>query len=267
MGGPSRIQLYALERGTGVPLVLLHAFPLSSAMWLAQREGLSDRCRVISPDLRGFGGSRLGDEEPSIETMADDVAGLLDARGIDRAVIGGLSMGGYVAMALCRRHPGRVLGLVLAGTKASADPEPARENRQRIADRLEADGDVSVLVEEILPNLVGPTTLRQRALVYGRVRGLVQATPPMAAAWAQRAMAARPDSFDTLRESRMPALVMVGDEDGISTEADARAMSDALPNAELLVIPRSGHLVAAEQPELFNEAAGEFVSALARTMS
>jgi pimeloyl-ACP methyl ester carboxylesterase len=156
---------------------------------------------------------------------------------------------------------------VLAGTKASADPEPARENRQRIADRLEADGDVSVLVEEILPNLVGPTTLRQRALVYGRVRGLVQATPPMAAAWAQRAMAARPDSFDTLRESRMPALVMVGDEDGISTEADARAMSDALPNAELLVIPRSGHLVAAEQPELFNEAAGEFVSALARTMS
>jgi pimeloyl-ACP methyl ester carboxylesterase len=89
----------------------------------------------------------------------------------------------------------------------------------------------------------------------------------MAAAWAQRAMAARPDSFDTLRESRMPALVMVGDEDGISTEADARAMSDALPNAELLVIPRSGHLVAAEQPELFNEAVGEFVSALARTMS
>lgn len=267
MGGASRNQLYALERGRGVPLVLLHAFPLSSAMWLPQREGLSDKCRVITPDLRGFGGSRLGEEEPSIDTMADDVAALMDARGIDRAVIGGLSMGGYVAMAMCRRHADRVLGLILASTKAGADTAPMRDNRERIARRLDADGDVSVLLDEVLPQLVGPTTLRQRALVYGRVRGLVQATPPHAAAWAQRAMAARPDSFDTLRASRMPTLVMAGDEDAVSSEADARAMVDALPNAELLVIPRSGHLIPVEQPELFNEAVGEFTAALARTMT
>jgi pimeloyl-ACP methyl ester carboxylesterase len=267
MGGAGRIQLYALERGRGAPLVLLHAFPLSSAMWLPQREGLSDRCRVITPDLRGFGGSRLGDDEPSLEAMAGDVVALLDTKGIGRAVIGGLSMGGYVAMALCRHHRDRVLGLVLADTKAGADPEPARADRERIAGRLDADGDASVLVEEILPKLVGPTTLRQRALVYGRVRGLVQATPPQAAAWAERAMAARPDSVDILRETRVPALVIVGDEDVVATEEDARAMAEALPNSELIVIPRSGHLPPVEQPELFNEAVGEFVSALARTVT
>lgn len=259
------VQLYARDVGGGTPLVLLHAYPLSSAMWLAQREGLGGRFRVITPDLRGFGGSVLGSDEPSIDTMADDVDRLLRGKGIDRAVIGGLSMGGYVAMALCRRHPDRILGLVLADTKAGLDPDPVRETRLRQAERLESDGNVGVLVDELLPHLVGPTTFRQRALVYGRVRGLVQATPAGAAAWAQRAMALRAESFDALRGIRAPALVVVGSEDELATEDEARAMVEALPNAELLIIPRAGHLSAVEQPELFNQAVAEFVSALART--
>ncbi|XRQ05078.1 alpha/beta fold hydrolase [Actinomadura welshii] len=259
------VQLYARDVGSGTPLVLLHAFPLSSAMWLGQREGLAGRFRVITPDLRGFGGSVLGDDEPSIDAMADDVAGVFRRHGVQRAVVGGLSMGGYVAMALCRRHPGLVLGLVLAATRAAADAEPVRAARLRQAGRLETDGTADVLVEEVLPGLVGPTTMSRRALVYGRVRGLVQSAPPHAAAWAQRAMAGRADAFDTLRGLRAPALVMVGDEDALATEAEARAMSDALPNAELLVIPRAGHLCAVEQPDLFNQAVAEFAAALART--
>ncbi|MFA1540014.1 alpha/beta fold hydrolase [Actinomadura monticuli] len=259
------VQLYARDVGSGTPLVLLHAFPLSSAMWLAQREGLAGRFRVITPDLRGFGGSVLGDDEPSVDAMADDVARMFRSAGVQRAVVGGLSMGGYVAMALCRRHPDLVLGLVLAATRAAADTEPVRRNRLRQAERLERDRSPQVLVDEVLPGLVGPTTYRQRALIYGRVRGLVQATPPHAAAWAQRAMAARPDAFDTLRGLRAPALVMIGDEDALATEAEARAMADALPNAELLVIPRAGHLCAVEQPDLFNQAVAEFAAALART--
>ncbi|GAA3232924.1 alpha/beta hydrolase [Actinocorallia longicatena] len=259
------MQLYARDVGEGTPLVLLHAFPLSSSMWLTQREQLAPRFRVITPDLRGFGGSVLGGDEPSIEAMADDVANLLRQKGIAKAVIGGLSMGGYVAMALCRRHPERVRGLILADTKATADPDEARANRLRIAERLSAENTVAVLAEELLPKLVGPTTLRQRALIYGRVRGLVQATPAKAAAWAQRAMAARPDSLATLRETKVPALVIVGAEDTIATEADATAMVEALPNAELLVIPRAGHLSSLEQPDLFNQAVTEFVNAIART--
>ncbi|MDX6743713.1 alpha/beta hydrolase [Actinocorallia sp. A-T 12471] len=259
------MQLYARDVGQGTPLVLLHAFPLSSSMWLPQREALSGRFRVITPDLRGFGGSVLGAAEPSVDTMADDVAALLKSKNIPRAVIGGLSMGGYVAMALCRRHPERVRGLVLADTKATADPDAARENRLRMAERLTAEGSVAALTEEVLPKLVGPTTMRQRALVYGRIRGLVQATPPKAAAWAQRAMAGRPDSTETLRSVRVPTLVIVGAEDGITTEADARHMADALPNAELHVIPRSGHLTSIEQPDLFNQSVADFVSAVAKS--
>ncbi|ROO89839.1 pimeloyl-ACP methyl ester carboxylesterase [Actinocorallia herbida] len=259
------MQLYARDVGQGTPLVLLHAFPLSSSMWLPQREALAGRFRIITPDLRGFGGSVLGAEEPSVETMADDVAALLKSKNIPRAVIGGLSMGGYVAMALCRRHPDRVRGLVLADTKATADADAARENRLRTADRIIAENSVAVLTEELLPKLIGPTTMRQRALVYGRIRGLVQSTPPKAAAWAQRAMAARPDSTETLRAVRAPALVIVGAEDGITTEADARHMADALPNGELHVIPRSGHLTSIEQPDLFNQSVADFVSAVAKS--
>jgi pimeloyl-ACP methyl ester carboxylesterase len=258
------VPLYARDVGEGTPLVLLHAYPLSSAMWLAQREELAKRFRVITPDLRGFGGSVLGEDEPSIDVMADDVAALLRGKGIDRAVIGGLAMGGFVAMAFCRRHPGRVLGLVLANTPAGADSPERLARRQAIAERIEAEESVEVLAEELLPQLVGPTTFRQRALVYGRVRGLVQSSPAKAAAWAQRAMAARTDDVESLASIRVPALVIAGSEDELATEADARAMVDALPNAELLVMPRCGHLTAVEQPDLFNQAVAEFVTALAR---
>lgn len=260
------MQLYTRDIGGGTPLVLVHAFPLSSAMWLAQREGLAARFRVLTPDMRGFGGSPLGADEPSVDTMADDVAALLDTKGIDRAIIGGHSMGGYVALAFCRRHPDRALGVVLANTKATVDTAEARENRLRTAERIDAEANVDVLLEELLPKLVGPTTMRQRALVYGRVRGLVQSAPPAAAAWAQRAMAARPDSLGALDGFRPPTLVLHGAEDAIVGEDDARAMADALPNAELIVIPGAGHLTAVEQPELFNDAVTEFGAALTRTL-
>jgi pimeloyl-ACP methyl ester carboxylesterase len=260
------VQLYTRDVGGGTPLILLHAFPLSSAMWLAQREGLATRFRVITPDMRGFGGSALGTDEPSVDAMADDVAALLDDRGIDRAIIGGLSMGGYVTLAFCRRHPDRVLGAILADTKATADAEPAREARIHVAERLEAEGNVNVLLDDLLPRLVGPTTMRQRALIYGRVRGLVQSSPPPAAAWAQRAMAARPDSVSALKDFHSPTLILHGAEDTIITEADARTMADALPNAELIMIPGSGHLTAVEQPQLFNDAVTEFGAALTRTL-
>ncbi|MGI5232436.1 alpha/beta fold hydrolase [Actinoallomurus sp. CA-142502] len=260
------MQLYTRDIGGGTPLVLLHAFPLSSAMWLAQREGLAARFRVLTPDLRGFGGSSLGSDDPSIDVMADDVAALLDAKNIDRAIVGGLSMGGYVTLAFGRRHPDRLLGVILADTKATEDAQAARAARIRTAERIEAEGSVNVLLEELLPRLVGPTTMRSRALVYGRVRGLVQSTPPAAAAWAQRAMAARPDSVGALAGFRTPTLVLHGAEDALMTEDDARTMVDALPDAELITIPGSGHLTAVEQPQLFNDAVTEFGAALTRTV-
>ncbi|MEO3890196.1 alpha/beta fold hydrolase [Nonomuraea sp. B5E05] len=252
------MQLYKRSAGTGIPVVLLHAFPLSSAMWLAQREGLATVCRVITPDLRGFGGSRLGDDEPSLDLMADDVARLLDDEGIDRAVVGGLSMGGYVTMAFCRRHPDRVLGVILADTKAGDDPPAAKDNRERIARAVLSEGS-DVLVSEVLPALIGPTTKERRAMVFGRVKGLVQSAPPGAVAWAQRAMAARAGSFETLRALKVPLLVVVGEEDELSPPSDAEEMVRAVPEGRLEVIPKAGHLSAVEQPEAFNAVVTEFL--------
>lgn len=245
------VQLYTRSAGTGVPVVLLHAFPLSSAMWLAQREGLARACRVITPDLRGFGGSRLGEDEPSIDLMADDVAELLDAEGIDKAVVGGLSMGGYVAMAFCRRHPDRVRGVILADTKATPDPPPAQANRERIAQAVLAEGS-GVLVDEVLPALTGPTTRERRAMVFGRVKGLVQSAPPGAVAWAQRAMAVRPDRTEVLRSYSGPSVVVVGEEDELSPVPTAEHMVEALGAAgesELVLVPRAGHMTTIEAPE------------------
>jgi pimeloyl-ACP methyl ester carboxylesterase len=256
------VDLYVRESGTGVPLVLLHAFPLNSAMWLSQREGLADACRVITPDLRGFGGTPLGVDDPSLDALADDIARMLDGFDLDQVVLGGLSMGGYVAMAFVRRHAPRLRGLLLADTKAGADPGPARENRERMARLLDADPESPVLLDEVLPQLVGPTTMERRPLIYGRVKALVQQTPGAAAAWAQRAMAARPDSFDTLRSVKVPALVVVGEEDALAPGAEADAMAEALADVRVVKIPGSGHLTAVEAPDAFNAAVREFLAAL-----
>jgi pimeloyl-ACP methyl ester carboxylesterase len=256
------VALHVREAGAGRPVVLLHAFPLSSAMWLEQRNALGERCRVVTPDLRGFGGSPLGDDEPSLDAVADDVAAMLDGLGLDRVVLGGLSMGGYAAMGFLRRHPGRVAALVLADTKATADAPEVAANRERIAARLLSDDSSDVLVEDVLPALVGPTTSRDRPLVAGRVRALVEAAPPAAAAWAQRAMAARPDSLATLRAADVPALVLRGDEDALSTQADTEAMVEAFPRGRLVALPGAGHLSAVETPEPFAAAVVRFLADL-----
>jgi pimeloyl-ACP methyl ester carboxylesterase len=253
------VDLHYRDTGSGTPLVLLHAFPLSSAMWLAQREGLADICRVVTPDQRGFGGSPLGTDEPALDHVADDVAALLDGLGLDRVVLGGLSMGGYAVMAFLRRHGDRVAGLLLADTKAGPDPDAAKQNRERIARLVTDDPASSVLVDEVLPALLGETTMRERPLVAGRTKAFVQAAPPAAVAWAQRAMAARPDSFDTLRSVQVPTLVIVGAEDVLAPPADAQAMAQAVPAAGLEVIAGAGHLTAMEAPEEFNAAVRRLV--------
>lgn len=231
-------------------------------MWLPQREGLSGRCRVVTPDLRGFGGSELGYDEPSMDASADDVARLLDRLDLGSVILGGLSMGGYVAMAFLRRHAERVTGLILADTKAGADPPAGRANRERIAQAVEEDPASTVLLDDVLPALIGPTTVATRPMVLGRVRGLVQAAPPAAVAWAQRAMASRPDSLDTLRAADVPALVIVGAEDTLAPPDAAQQMSAALPDSTLVALPQVGHLSAVEDPEAFNTAVGEFLDRL-----
>jgi pimeloyl-ACP methyl ester carboxylesterase len=231
-------------------------------MFDEQHRLLGDECRLITPDLRGFGAGPFGEDEPSIEAYADDVVTELDRRGIDQAVVGGVSFGGYITMSLLRRHPERVAAMVLAGTKATADAVEAAANRHRIADQVIADDSVQILVDELVPRLVGSTTHEQRPEVLERVTDLVLSASPAAVAWAQRAMAARADSRRVLAQASVPALVLVGAEDELTPTADAQAIVEVMPHAQLVIVPRAGHVSPMEVPAEFAAAVRNFVQSL-----
>lgn len=247
------------EAGVGAPVVLLHAFPVHAQMWREQRAALSDRWRIITPDLPGFGASPRLDAEPSLDLVADAVVATLDELGLDKVVLGGLSLGGYVAMALLRRHPDRVRALVLVDTKASADTDAARENRERIASTVVAERSVRVVLTDVLPGLVGKRTKRRRGDVLREVTDMVRVAEPESIAWMQRAMAARPDSFDTLRAVKVPTLILVGDEDELTPPAEADAMAEVISNVRLVPIEASGHLSAVEVPDAVTGAIRDFL--------
>ncbi len=235
--------------GDEAPLVLLHAFPLSREMFTDVADALALPRRIVTPDLRGFGDSPLpAGDPPSLDLMADDVVALLDRLGIDRAVVGGVSMGGYVVMAVLRRHPGRLAGVVMIDTRAGADGVDALADREAVARSVVSDG--TRVLRPMMNGLLGETTRRERPDVVTRVAGWIDAARPDGVAWAQRAMASRPESLETLAAATVGGFVIVGAEDTLSTHSDALAMSTAMtPHAPVHVIPRAGHLSPVEDPE------------------
>lgn len=243
-------------------LLLVHAFPLNSEMWSPLREELGDEVRLVTPDVAGFGSASLPDAEPSLDVCADELARVLDDLGLETAVIGGLSMGGYVALAFARRHPHRVQALVLADTKASADVAAAAENRLRIAGVAEAEQSPRVVVEELVPKLTGATTKGERPQVIEHVDALAASAPPAAIAWAQRAMAARLDTFDVLKSLDVPVLVIVGEDDGVTPVADSEALLAASARGTLSVLAGAGHLSAVEDAQAFAAALRTWLAAL-----
>ncbi|WP_433869882.1 alpha/beta fold hydrolase [Saccharopolyspora sp. CA-218241] len=243
--------MHYVESGAGTPLVLLHAFPVDGRMWDEVRPRLDSQVRVIAPDVGGLGASAAEVDEPGIDIAAAGVLGLLDRLELDRVVLGGCSMGGYVAMALLRAAPERVAGLLLADTKAVADDADQRANRLSVAERAEREGTAGWLAESSAANLVGRASHDQRPEVVARVRGLIEDQPAAGVAWSQRAMAARPDSTAVLRSFTGPALVVVGAEDVLTPPAAAQVLADAVPGGELVVLPEAGHLPPVETPEAF----------------
>jgi pimeloyl-ACP methyl ester carboxylesterase len=234
-------------------VVLLHAFPLDKRLWDDVVDAVADAgWDVVVPDLRGFGESAYPedgpDDEPSLTWMARDVLGILDRIGVNSAVVVGLSLGGYVAMELARQDPSRIAGLALLDTKASADTEEARANRLRVADQVLEAGSTAALARAMLPALLGATTHETRPEIVERVRGWIEEADPAGVAWAQRAMAARPDSHADLAALTVPALVLWGDEDTLSPRPEQESMVEALRDARAVEVPGSGHLTAVEDP-------------------
>lgn len=222
------------------PLVLLHAYPVDSRMWDAVRPDLDP----ITPDQTGFGGTPLTKAAPSMDVVAAEIITMLDERGLDRVVLGGCSMGGYATMAVLRAAPERVAGVVFIDTKAAADTDEAAANRLAVAGRAEAEG-TGWLADEVLPNLLAPANAGR---VGDEVRALIDAQPPGAVAWAQRAMADRPDSTESLRGLGIPALVIHGAQDALMPVALGQDLA-SLVDGELAVLEDCGHLPPLEQPE------------------
>ena len=228
-------------------LVLLHAFPFDSRMFDSVRADLSAAATMLTPDLRGFGsGPPLGDATPDLALLADDVVDAMDAAGMHRAVLGGVSMGGYVALALLRRHPERVKGLVLVDTRSGPDDAAAVERRQGVAARADG-GDVASGPDAIAPLVAAGSSDDIRATLAA----IADSVPAATIAWAQRAMAGRPDSTAVLAAASVPVLIVVGEQDAVTPPAAAHEMAAAARDAELVELPGAGHLTPAEDPEGF----------------
>lgn len=254
--GDRRIHYY--EAGAGWPVVLLHAFPLSAAMWRPQLERVPDGFRVIAPDLAGFGGSSRLASAPSMEGYAADVVHLLDALEIERATIGGLSMGGYITFALYRKAPERFLGVVLANTRPQGDTPEGREGRVKMR-QLVGDRGVGAVAEQMLPKLLGETSRRERRHLEAQVRTLIEANTAEGVAAAIESMMQRADSTPLLPTIGRPALIIAGDEDTLIPTSDAETMNTSIPRSHLVVLERAGHLSNLEMPEEFSAALANFL--------
>jgi pimeloyl-ACP methyl ester carboxylesterase len=223
-------------------LVLLHAFPLDSRMWREQKV-----FNPITPEILGTG---------SLDDAADHVARLLDQRGIERAVIGGLSRGGYVALAFARRHADRMSALVLCDTRADVDDDETRRGRYRMAERIQHEG-IGFVPEIMLPRLLGDTTFRERTELVEDVRQWILEQDPGAVAAATLVMAERADSRPLLRSISVPVLAIAGQQD--SAHEATRAIAEGVLDGRFVSIPRAGHLSNLEQPEAFNHALQQFL--------
>jgi pimeloyl-ACP methyl ester carboxylesterase len=249
------------DQGSGPGVVLLHAFPLDSGMWWNQFGALADGFRVIAPDLPGFGGSAVS-AGLTIDATADVVAELLDHLGMnERVVIGGLSMGGYAALAFARLYPQRVRALILADTKAEPDDEAGRANRDRLI-RLTEDQGPAAVIDELLPKLLAPATTTSKPDVVQFVRETAGRQQAEGVVAALRALRDRPDARPGLSHISCPTLVVVGDQDAITPPDKARELVGSIPNARLATVPDAGHLSNLENPVTFSAALRAFLEGL-----
>ena len=228
-------------------------------MWEPQLTLADQGWRVLAPQFRGFDGGTADPPAASVDDYSGDVIDLLDALHIKDAVIGGLSMGGYVALAMFRHAPRYVRGLILADTRSQADTPEATEGRQRML-RLVAEKGPPAVADEMIPKLLGESTRTHRPEIVERVRSLVLANSAESIAGAVRVLMTRPDSTPLLPQIHCPTLIVVGDEDTITPPALSEDMHRGIAGSELVVIAGAGHLSSVEQAYAFNDVLARFLT-------
>lgn len=249
------------DKGSGLPVVLVHGHPFDRSMWRPQVDQLSSRYRIITPDLRGYGDTTVVPGKTPLSVFADDLIGLLDRLGLDRVVLCGLSMGGQIVMESHRAHPERVHALILAGTFPEAETPAGREARYAAAERALREG-MGPYADEVLDKMIAPHNVQALPAVAAHVLRMMRGTSPEGAAAALRGRAERPDYLDSLSRATVPALVVVGEEDEYTPVAVAERMHSTIPGSTLAVIPGAAHLPNLERPEEFTDAVQKFLATL-----
>lgn len=255
------IELAVTTQGhQGHPLLLVHGFPLDHTIWQPQIDFFVDHCRVIAPDLRGFGRSGVTAGTVTMDLMADDLVALLDALNItDKVIFCGLSMGGYVGWQFWRKYRDRVLAMIMCDTRALADTAEGAAGRSKLA-AATLNGGSSVASQAMLPKFFASSTPGEQPDLVERVRAMIERNSPVGIAAALEGMAIRADARELLPTIDVPALVVVGEQDSISTTTEMREIADAIPDAAWIAVPKAGHLAVAENPAVVNEAIAEFIT-------
>ena len=249
------------DSGSGRPVILLHGYPFNRTLWDGQVSSLKDTFRVITPDLRGFGESETSAEPVTMARMAQDVAGLMDALDIPSAIIGGLSMGGYVVLSYYKQFPNRVAALLLADTRPQADTDEGKQQRAKQREQILREG-MSLTADSMLPKLLTPETISTRPDVVNSIRNMIMNTKPDGAAAALMGMATREDQSDLLRQISVPTLIVVGREDPITPVQDSQLMHELIPGSRLIILEDAAHVSNVEQARSFNGVLKSFLGKL-----
>ncbi len=234
-----------------MPIVLIHAFPLNHTMWNPQISTLSMKHRVIAYDIRGHGESAVGDGQYTIDLFVDDLIALLDYLKIEKTILCGLSMGGYIALRTLEQHPERLSALVLSDTRSESDSDAAKIKRSATLKLIKENGS-SFFVEEFVKSAFAPETFNTNLEVVQMVKEMILKNSPLGIGGALLALASRTDTTESLQQIRIPTLILVGEKDQITPPTSALIMKEKIPKAQMYVIPHAGHLSNLENPVEFN---------------
>ncbi|MFO7625055.1 MAG: alpha/beta hydrolase [Anaerolineales bacterium] len=250
------------DKGNGIPLIFIHGYPLNKTMWEAQLQALSTVARVITPDLRGHGGSEPVQETYTMRSMAKDIKELIENLNIEQPVVlCGLSMGGYICFEFMRNYSNMVKGMILAATRATADSIEVKVNREEAVAIALEKGPLAI-ANMMLPKMLATATYAQKPALVERVRNIMVNTSTQAIVGDLRGMLNREDSTSLLKEIDIPVLILHGAEDQIIPKSEVDLMKNGIKNVKLQIIPAAGHLLNIEQPDLFNKAVRNFIQAL-----
>jgi 3-oxoadipate enol-lactonase len=247
-----------VNKEAATTIIFIHGFPFSHKMWSEQLAILSPTIRGIVYDIRGHGYSEVGDGMYTIELFADDLADLMKNLKVEKAILCGLSMGGYIALRFAAKYPEKVLGLVLSDTRAEADTNETKIKRAASMQKLKTDG-MEAYASDSINALLGPASLENKKLLQ-RVKKMIVDTSKLAVTGTLLALAARIDSSNFLDEIKAPALVVVGEDDVITPPIAAQTIHEGISGSTMVTIPMAGHLSNLENPDAFNKAFLDFLS-------